>query len=56
MLAKLAKADQMTVEEFLAYMEARPDGERWELIEGVAVMNASPTQWHQLSTNCGTLS
>ncbi len=48
MLAKLAKADQMTVEEFLAYMESRPDGERWELIEGVAVMNASPTQWHQV--------
>lgn len=50
MLAKLAKADQMTVEEFLAYMEARPDGERWELIEGVAIMNASPTQWHQVIT------
>ena len=48
MPAKLAEADQMTVEEFLAYMDLRPDGERWELIEGVAVMNASPTQWHQI--------
>ncbi len=48
MLAKLAEADQMTIEEFLAYMDTRPDGERWELIEGVAVMNAAPTQWHQI--------
>ena len=47
MPAQLAEADQMTVEEFLAFMDTRPDGERWELIEGVAVMNASPTQWHQ---------
>ena len=47
MQAKLAEADQMTIEEFLAFMDSRPDGERWELIEGVAVMNAAPTQWHQ---------
>lgn len=47
MPVKLAEADQMTVEEFLAFAEARPDGERWELIEGVATMNASPTDWHQ---------
>lgn len=48
MTAKLAEADQMTVEEFLAFTDSRPDGERWELIEGVAVLNASPTQWHQI--------
>ncbi len=48
MRAKLAEANQMTIEEFLAYMDTRPDGERWELIEGVAIMNASPTQWHQV--------
>ena len=47
MQAKLAEKDQMTVEDFLAFAEARPDGERWELIEGIAVMNAAPTQWHQ---------
>ena len=47
MQAKLAEADQMTIEEFLAFMDSRPDGERWELIEGVAIMNASPTDWHQ---------
>ena len=48
MSARLAQSDQMTVEEFLAFTDARPDGERWELIEGVAVMNLSPTQWHQI--------
>jgi Uma2 family endonuclease len=48
MPAKLAEADQMTIEEFLAFTDSRPDGERWELIEGVAVLNPSPTQWHQL--------
>ena len=53
MPAKLAEIDQMTIEEFLAFTEARPDGEIWELIEGVAVMNASPTEWHQ--TICGNI-
>jgi Uma2 family endonuclease len=47
MPAKLAEADQMTVEEFLAFRDSRPNGERWELVEGVAIMNAAPTQWHQ---------
>lgn len=47
MPTKLAEADQMTVEEFLAFTESRPDGEKWELIEGVAVLSPSPTQWHQ---------
>jgi Uma2 family endonuclease len=52
MPVKLAEADQMTIEEFLAFTDQRPDGERWELIEGVAIMNASPTQWHQvIATN-----
>jgi Uma2 family endonuclease len=48
MLAKQATDAQMTIEEFLAYMDTRPSGERWELIEGVAIMNPSPTQWHQV--------
>lgn len=47
MPAKLAEADQMTIEEYLAFTDQRPDGERWELVEGVAVMSPSPTQWHQ---------
>ena len=44
---KLAESDQMTIEEFLAFTEERPDEERWELIEGIAVLNASPTNFHQ---------
>lgn len=48
MPAKIAEVEQMTIEEFLAFTGARPDGERWELIEGVAVSNPSPTQWHQI--------
>jgi Uma2 family endonuclease len=47
MPARLAMQDQMTIEEFLAFTEARPDGERWELIEGVAIMGPAPTEWHQ---------
>ncbi len=45
---KLAPELQLTIEEFLAFMESRPDGERWELIEGAAVMNPSPTNYHQI--------
>ena len=47
MPVKLADADQMTVEEFLGFYDSRPDGEKWELIEGVAIMSPSPTEWHQ---------
>lgn len=53
---KLAEHEQLTVEEFLAFTEERPDNERWELIEGVAVLNASPTYWHQIiATNISSL-
>ncbi|MFZ1101656.1 MAG: Uma2 family endonuclease [Hyphomicrobiaceae bacterium] len=45
---KLAPDEQMTIEEFLAYTDARPDGERWELIEGVAIMSPSPVEFHQV--------
>lgn len=48
MPTKLKPEEQMTNEEFLAYTGVRPDGERWELIEGIAVMNASPTDVHQM--------
>jgi Uma2 family endonuclease len=48
MQQKLPESEQMTVEEFLAFTAARPDEERWELVEGVAVLNASPTQFHQI--------
>ena len=45
---KLAPEDQLTIEEFLAFTDTRPDGERWELIEGVAVLNPSPVDHHQM--------
>ncbi len=43
----------MTIEDFLEFCDGRPDDERWELIEGVAVMNATPVQIHQVV--CGNL-
>jgi Uma2 family endonuclease len=46
--AKLAPEQQLTIDEFLAFTAARPGGERWELIEGVAVLNPSPVAIHQL--------
>ncbi len=42
--------DQMTIEEYLAFTDTRPDDERWELIEGVPVLNASPIDYHQIVT------
>jgi Uma2 family endonuclease len=37
----------MDVDEFMAFLETRPDGEHWELIEGVAVMMAPASHAHQ---------
>lgn len=45
---QLAPDEQMTIEEFLAFTASRPDEERWELIEGVPRLNASPVEQHQL--------
>ena len=45
---KLAPEQQLTIEEFLAFTDTRPEGERWELIEGVAVLNPSPVEHHQV--------
>jgi Uma2 family endonuclease len=41
------KTGPMTVEEFYAFTDTRPDEERWELIEGEPVLNASPSPIHQ---------
>jgi Uma2 family endonuclease len=38
----------MTIEEFLEFTDTRPDGEKWELIEGVAVLSPSPVDVHQI--------
>jgi Uma2 family endonuclease len=37
----------MDIEEFMAFMETRPKGEHWDLIEGVAVMMAPASYAHQ---------
>ena len=47
MRTKLAEQDQMTIEEFLAFTDTRPDDEKWELIEGQPVLNVTPTDFHQ---------
>ena len=37
----------MDVDEFMVFLESRPHGELWELIEGVAVMMAPASYAHQ---------
>lgn len=38
----------MTIAEFYAFTQTRPDDEHWELIEGEPVLNATPSFTHQL--------
>jgi len=38
---------RLSIELFRGFLEGRPDEERWELIDGVAVMMAPPTLAHQ---------
>ena len=40
----------MDVDEFMVFLGTRPDEERWDLIEGVAVMMGPPTYAHQRIT------
>ena len=35
------------MEEFYAFTDTRPDEEKWELIDGEPVLNASPSPLHQ---------
>jgi Uma2 family endonuclease len=37
----------MTVDEFYAFADTRPDDEKWELIGGEPVLNAAPSKLHQ---------
>ncbi|GJE62235.1 Uma2 family endonuclease [Methylobacterium trifolii] len=42
----------MTLDGFLAFLEERPTGERWELDDGTPVMNPLPTRRHDwIQTN-----
>ena len=38
----------MDVERFLAFNDTRMDGEKWELIDGEPILNATPVNHHQL--------
>ena len=38
----------MTIEDFLLFTDTRPDDEKWELIAGEPIMNASPVFKHQI--------
>ncbi len=41
------KTGPMTVEEFYSFTDTRPDEEKWELIDGEPILNASPSPIHQ---------
>jgi Uma2 family endonuclease len=41
------RTGNMDVDEFMAFLETRPEEEHWDLIEGIAVMMAPPTYAHQ---------
>jgi Uma2 family endonuclease len=41
------KTGPMTVEEFYAFTDRRPDYEKWELIDGEPILKASPSPIHQ---------
>ena len=42
------KAEPMSVEEFFAFTDARPDDEKWELIDGEPIMSPSASFTHQI--------
>ena len=41
------KTEPMSVEQFFAFTDTRPDHEKWELIDGEPVLQASPLSRHQ---------
>jgi Uma2 family endonuclease len=45
--APASLSGSMDVDEFMAFLETRPKGEHWDLIEGSAVMMAPPSYAHQ---------
>ena len=44
---KFRSADRLSVDEYLAFIARRPSAERWQLIDGVAIMLTPPTLRHQ---------
>jgi Uma2 family endonuclease len=47
-VATIRRDPRMTVEEFHDFVSGRPDDEKWELIDGEPILNATPTRFHQL--------
>ena len=48
-MAALAQlSPKLTVEEFLAFYETRPDEEQWQLVDGVAIRMTPPFATHQI--------
>jgi Uma2 family endonuclease len=45
--APASLSGSMDVDEFMAFLETRPKGEHWDLIEGSAVMMAPPSYAHR---------
>jgi len=41
------KTDPMSVEEYFAFTDTRPDNEKWELIDGEPILQAAPSWPHQ---------
>jgi Uma2 family endonuclease len=41
------KTGPMTVEEYFAFTDTRPDNEKWELIDGEPILNVSPSRLHR---------
>ena len=37
----------MTIDQFHAFTDTRPDGEKWELLDGQPILNAAPSYGHQ---------
>ena len=44
---QIRSANRLSVEEYLAFIATRPDDERWQLIDGVAILMNPPTLRHQ---------
>ena len=40
--------EAMTARDFFAFTDTRPDEEKWELLDGIPVMNATPSFLHQI--------
>jgi hypothetical protein len=46
---------KFTVEEYLAFIESRPEEERWQLIDGAAMLMPRPTVLGALLASLGLL-